>query len=708
MDSRYRHRYPIFTEKFYSENHRGIFSEKEVLLSFPWAGYLDVLNSGEGSDPEKWMQSFDPDLMSSIKKEVRSYKRIHVICQHINWRLLLPLWKELGVTNAAICHLEVGSTDDDIKLRSWPLFACNYELGERSSNLKIKDVRDKKYLASFIGSYQRNHRTKIRLDLQALSHERLFYELRDNWFLNGEVYSEPSERTTHQYNFNITKYNSILSDSVFSLCPEGAGPNTIRLWESMAVGSIPVIYSDEWVPPQFPGIDWGDFAIFIPSRDYARTFEILSAIDEDKTRSMSLGCINSYRRFLKMSCFGDPLCDFLNSEDHEESLDNYKKFCCSLMYQDPKIIRMVTCKLREGIGRYSRSKSRIYENHGESKVYDRKNIIKEDWLVKEFPEDRLVSHSTSGSTTGEPFSFYWDKKHWEFIQRNCEFDLIKEEYNLCNKKLQILNLLRYSRNPKVDGFTLRLENHQPGNKFNSFGAEKFVTYFLNFDNYMMDPEGWHGQFLDFLSLPSTPVFDIVLSSGPIINILTRHIKRRAFTKHFAYLLSHTTEFPRIDDFQFLQKNGNITYYCDHMRCWDGGASFFTCKFGTHHLLDNFSWVCQGENNSMISTDYFNIAAPFVNYCNGDKCEISDEYLQCKCGRWYRPFKMLQNRPFALKGPTRLTQIKDQIAQLEFKSKIDQIQFEGLEVNVYLNDVLDEESMEKIKSILSDYTIKFYQ
>jgi hypothetical protein len=41
------------------------------------------------------------------------------------------------------------------------------------------------------------------------------------------------------------RYNTILSDSVFSLCPLGAGPNTLRFWESIAVGSIPVIFSND-------------------------------------------------------------------------------------------------------------------------------------------------------------------------------------------------------------------------------------------------------------------------------------------------------------------------------------------------------------------------------------------------------------------------------------------------------------------------------
>jgi hypothetical protein len=396
--------------------------------------------------------------------------------------------------------------------------------------------------------------------------------------------------------------------------------------------------------------------------------------------------------------------DFLESDlGHEETLEMYKLFCAHLMYMDPDVIRLVTSKLCKGVGDYARSRSSVYQEHCGEKIYDRRNLSVGVWFVKDLPGDRVVYHQTSGSTTGEPFGFRCDKKHWSFIQRNCEFDLIREEYGLSGR-LRMLNLLKYPHNPKVKDFFLSLENYQPGNMFSSFGASDFVTHFVNWDGYMDDPDEWHGKLLNFLSSES---FDLVLSSGPVINILTRYIKKHGFKHRFARLLSHTSEFPRVEDFRFLQSNGNVENYCDHMRCWDGGASFFTCRFGTYHLNDNFAWVVEGSDNKMISTDYFNIAAPFVNYWNGDLCEIGGEYLRCGCGRWHRPFKMLQNRPFALKGPTRLTEIKERISALDFKSKIDQVQFDGLSANVHLNERLDEESTNKIKEILLDYTVNVY-
>jgi len=257
----------------------------------------------------------------------------------------------------------------------------------------------------------------------------------------------------------------------------------------------------------------------------------------------------------------DPLYDFLNSDlGYEESLEVYKRFCTVLMYKDPKVINLVVSKLRKGVEEYAKSHSKTYQDHNEQKIYDRKNIVKDDWIVKSLSPDRMVNHKTSGSTTGEPFYFFYDSKHWSYIQRNCEFDLIREEYDICNKELRILNLIKHPHNPKVDNFYLRIKNHQPYNMYSSFGADNFITYFINWDDYMINPDAWHENLLDFFE--STPVFDIVLSAGPVINIMTRYIRKYNFSKHFTYLLSHTTEFPRIEDFLFLPSLLQIEFYSD--------------------------------------------------------------------------------------------------------------------------------------------------
>lgn len=69
------------------------------------------------------------------------------------------------------------------------------------------------------------------------------------------------------------RYADLLTDSKFVLCPKGIGPSSIRLFETMKAGRVPVIISDDWVRP--PGPRWDDLAVFVPEDQVARIPQIL-------------------------------------------------------------------------------------------------------------------------------------------------------------------------------------------------------------------------------------------------------------------------------------------------------------------------------------------------------------------------------------------------------------------------------------------------
>ena len=76
------------------------------------------------------------------------------------------------------------------------------------------------------------------------------------------------------------KYNEILLDSVFSLCPSGSGPNSIRFWESLACGSIPVLQADTLDLPY--SIDWDDAIIKINENDVQKIPKLLEILKVKK------------------------------------------------------------------------------------------------------------------------------------------------------------------------------------------------------------------------------------------------------------------------------------------------------------------------------------------------------------------------------------------------------------------------------------------
>ena len=67
---------------------------------------------------------------------------------------------------------------------------------------------------------------------------------------------------------------------------------------------------------------------------------------------------------------------------------------------------------------------------------------------------------------------------------------------------------------------------------------------------------------------------------------------------------------------------------DKMRCWDGGLSFFECKYGRKHINDELS-IVERVDDTLVSTDLFNFNHKFIRYFNGD-CGVYESGT-CSCG-----------------------------------------------------------------------------
>jgi hypothetical protein len=78
--------------------------------------------------------------------------------------------------------------------------------------------------------------------------------------------------------FDYSKtYAQLLGQSRFILCPRGIGASSIRMFEAMSFGRVPVIISDAWQPS--PGIPWQEFSIVIPERDVSRIPDVLEELE---------------------------------------------------------------------------------------------------------------------------------------------------------------------------------------------------------------------------------------------------------------------------------------------------------------------------------------------------------------------------------------------------------------------------------------------
>jgi hypothetical protein len=126
-------------------------------------------------------------------------------------------------------------------------------------------------LYSFVGDLQT---APVRKVLATLEHPR-------GLFVDTSAQSQTVmwAGTPRQKTFFWDRYAKIARRSKFILCPRGLAPSSIRLFETMRLGRVPVILADEWVRPEGPV--WDTFSLQIPERDAASVLQIMLEKEAD-------------------------------------------------------------------------------------------------------------------------------------------------------------------------------------------------------------------------------------------------------------------------------------------------------------------------------------------------------------------------------------------------------------------------------------------
>ena len=293
--------YPVITEKiFYHQN-----KDDENCIGFPWATIID----------KKYNLHV---IFNLLKSHIRPNVNYYTCCQHISFRNLIPLFKAMGIHAIYTPHkILTEDTLSDIQLISCPLYAVNIEDINRNSTFSECDPLNltRNFLYSFQGAYNPSwYLTDIRKRIFEMKHpDNCYVNHIGNWHFDNVVYNILQN---NEYKLNETdndkertiKYNKLLLDSRYSLCPSGSGPNSIRFWESLAVGSIPVLLADTLELPSHEL--WDDAIIRIPENKLEELPNILSSISEEKEREMRVTCMklyeyykNNYRNIDKYNIF---------------------------------------------------------------------------------------------------------------------------------------------------------------------------------------------------------------------------------------------------------------------------------------------------------------------------------------------------------------------------------------------------------------------
>jgi hypothetical protein len=100
-------------------------------------------------------------------------------------------------------------------------------------------------------------RKRVRKEILTLQHPRAILKSSEDF--------NAFNRDARSNETGLRRYAEIMARSRFVLCPRGSGTGTFRLFETLKAGRVPVILSDEWVPPTGP--PWDEFALFVRERD---------------------------------------------------------------------------------------------------------------------------------------------------------------------------------------------------------------------------------------------------------------------------------------------------------------------------------------------------------------------------------------------------------------------------------------------------------
>jgi hypothetical protein len=260
------------------------------LIHFPWATLIDSRRKNNYDKVDFFLKPLS--CVPPKKTLIRA-----TVCQHIYAMDLLELFKRLKITDlywphAVIDHCAI----DGIRIHPFPLYpvACEVDL-EAWKN--FYNISDRSLLYSFIGAYKSNlYLTPVRKWIfELLPRPDAIVVKRNEWYfekqvydqqISGRVLSVPEKLDLDQKAF---EYKSVLAKSIFSLCPSGSGPNSIRLWESLGFGCIPVLLSDTL---RLPGDqDLWDQAIVRVREEpeaVARLPSLLSVIAQDERRLLSM------------------------------------------------------------------------------------------------------------------------------------------------------------------------------------------------------------------------------------------------------------------------------------------------------------------------------------------------------------------------------------------------------------------------------------
>ena len=289
--------YPVITEKKVFE----LFNENNDIpcnyLAFPWASLIDFM-----------VKKQDNNLLKKLGN-LKVKSPCFTVCQHIRFRTLLKIFNSIGITHVFASHNSkydnLYEEKFNIKILPFQLYPINFK-----NNENIKKTNN--YKTSFMGSYHpKYYLSSIRYDLKKLKNVENYIKLKDEWHFSKIVYDkqinkkEIKDEDKVDLEIKTIEFKDLLNKSKFSLCPSGSGPNSIRLWESLSYGSIPILLSNDLKLNEM--IEWSNYIIIWDENKILELPDFLNTIPHHKYILMKNNCIRLFNDLFHPNKFNETI-----------------------------------------------------------------------------------------------------------------------------------------------------------------------------------------------------------------------------------------------------------------------------------------------------------------------------------------------------------------------------------------------------------------
>jgi len=280
--------YPVITEKTFNEQNKN----DPNYLALPWATIID--------------KNIPLNQVYNLVKQYNP-QPTYTCCQHVHFKKLINFWKMIDLKTIYSSHKIIGENEiNGIKILPCPLYAVNVADSNRNALIRETNLMkcDRPILYSFAGGYQpANYLTDIRakiFNLQSRNKEDVYIKNTGDWHFNCVVYNhkqnhkgELNENMEHKQ--KTYAYNELLLKSKFTLCPSGSGPNSIRFWEALGAGSIPVLLADTLELPE--NKLWDSCILRIRESEINNIDTILRKIYPEEMHKRRSGCLDMYNYY---------------------------------------------------------------------------------------------------------------------------------------------------------------------------------------------------------------------------------------------------------------------------------------------------------------------------------------------------------------------------------------------------------------------------